>query len=366
MTPRVPFLDLHAGYVELRDELDAAYRRIMESGRYILGDELCTFEQEFASYCGAAHCVGVANGLSALELILRGYDIGHGHEVIVPANTYIATWLSVTAVGARPVPVEPDMATHNLDPALLEQVLSEATRAVIAVHLYGQPAEMQAIETFCRRHGLSLIEDAAQAHGAVYHGRRVGALGDAAGFSFYPTKNLGAFGDGGAVVTDDPDLAAKVRLLRNYGSGRKYHNDLKGTNSRLDELQAAWLRVKLRHLDAWNARRRALAADYLKRLADVPDLVLPLIPSGIEPVWHLFVVRHARRDALQEYLAQHGVGTLIHYPVAPHLSEAYSDAGWQNGSLPRTERLQDEVLSLPLGPHLSDVDHVCEAVGSFR
>ncbi|MGI8860439.1 MAG: DegT/DnrJ/EryC1/StrS family aminotransferase [Rubrobacteraceae bacterium] len=365
---KVPFLDLRAPYLELKEELDAAYLRAMESGWYVLGREVRLFEEEFAAYCGAERCVGVANGLDALHLILRSYGIGDGDEVIVPANTYIATWLAVSYAGARPVPVEPDERTYNIDPDRLEAAMTPRTRAVIAVHLYGQPADMDPIVEVARRHGLKVIEDAAQAHGARYKGRRVGALGDAAGFSFYPAKNLGAAGDGGAVVTDDAELADRVRVLRNYGSRVKYHNEVKGLNSRLDELQAALLRVKLNRLDEWNSRRRDVAARYLEALDGVPDLALPFVPGWAEPVWHLFVARHPQRDALQRHLADSGIGTLIHYPIPPHLSGAYAGEGWESGDFPITEAMAGEILSLPMGPHLreSQVDEVARSIGTKR
>ncbi len=349
---KVPFLDLRAPYLELEEELDAAYRRVMGSGWYVLGREVEAFEEEFAAYCEAEHCVGVANGLDALHLILRACGIGEGDEVIVPSNTYIATWLAVSYAGATPVPVEPDEGTYNLDPELIEAAITPRTRAVIAVHLYGQPAEMDAINEVAGRHGLKVIEDAAQAHGARYKGRRAGSLGDAAGFSFYPGKNLGAFGDGGAVVTDDAELADRVRVLRNYGSRVKYHNEVKGFNSRLDELQAALLRVKLAKLDEWNARRQTVAARYLEALGEESDLTLPSVPGWAEPVWHLFVVRHPEREALQRHLADMGIGTLVHYPVPPHLSEAYAGEGWLPEDFPVAEALAGDVLSLPMGPHL--------------
>src|SRR5918997_2085576 len=310
---KVPFLDLKALYLELKEELDIAYQRVMYSGWYVLGREVKTFEQEFASYCQVKHCIGVGNGLEALHLTLRAYGIGEGDEVIVPANTYIATWLAVSYAGARPVPVEPEERTYNLDPERVEAAITPRTRALIPVHLYGQPADMDALNDIAAPYGLKVIEDAAQAHGARYKDRRVGTLADAAGFSFYPGKNLGAIGDGGAVVTDDPGLADEVRLLRNYGSRVKYHNEAKGFNSRLDELQAALLRVKLTMLDGWNARRRALATEYLEALNSAP-ITLPFVPGWAEPVWHLFVVRHPQRDALQKHLAGGGIGTLIHYP----------------------------------------------------
>jgi dTDP-4-amino-4,6-dideoxygalactose transaminase len=364
---RVPFLDLKTLYLELKEELDAAYRRVMESGWYILGKEVETFEKEFANYCGVKYCIGVGNGLEALHLILRGYGIGPGDEVIVPANTYIATWLAVSYAGATPVPVEPDERTYNIDPARIEAAITKRTRAIMPVHLYGQPADMNPINEIAQEHGLKVIEDAAQAHGARYKGRIAGSLGDTAGFSFYPTKNLGAIGDAGAVVTNDNDLADKVRVLRNYGSRIKYKNEVKGFNSRLDELQAAFLRVKLCHLDDWNNRRRKLAMAYLDQLSGIPDLVLPHVPKWAEPIWHQFVVRHPKRDALQAYLKESGIGTLIHYPIPPHLSGAYSDLRYKEGSFPITERIANTVLSLPMGLHLEEdaIKSVTEAIRRF-
>ncbi|MDW8336507.1 MAG: DegT/DnrJ/EryC1/StrS family aminotransferase [Tepidimonas sp.] len=349
----VPFLDLRSPHIELRQALETAFRRVLESGCYILGDEVRQFEREFAAYCGVQHCVGVGNGLDALHLILRGYGIGAGDEVIVPSNTYIATWLAVSHAGATPVPVEPDISTYNLDAARIEEAISPRTRAIIVVHLYGQPADMDAINAVAIKHGLKVIEDAAQAHGARYKGRRVGGLGDAAGFSFYPGKNLGALGDGGAVTTNDPELAEKVRVLCNYGSQEKYHNVVKGFNSRLDELQAAFLREKLRKLDEWNKRRQAVAADYWAQLADTP-LILPSVPEWADPVWHLFVVRSGCREVLQKRLAESGIATMIHYPIAPHLQAAYAELGYREGAFPIAERLHREVLSLPVGPHLEE------------
>jgi dTDP-4-amino-4,6-dideoxygalactose transaminase len=365
---KVPFLDLLAPHVELEQDLHDAYQRVMQSGWYILGREVRAFEDEFAAYCEAEHCVGVGNGLDALHLVLRAYGIGNGDEVIVPANTYIATWLAVSYAGARPVPVEPDERTYNLDPERVEAAITPRTRALIAVHLYGQPADMDVLNDIATLHRLKVIEDAAQAHGARYRDRRVGALGDAAGFSFYPGKNLGALGDGGAVVTNDATLADKVRVLRNYGSRVKYHNEVKGFNSRLDELQAALLRTKLASLDEWNARRKGLAAQYMNTLGDVPDLALPFVPEWADPVWHLFVVQHPQRDAVQQHLADAGIGTLIHYPIPPHLSDAYSDDEWRIGDFPVTERIAKEVLSLPMGPHLESrmVGFVAEAIAEVK
>lgn len=348
----IPFLDLKSPYIELKDELDDAYRRVMESGWYILGKEVDLFEAEFASYCGAKYCVGVGNGLEALHLIVRAYGIGHGDEVIVPANTYIATWLAVTHAGATPVPVEPDERTCNIDPSRIELAITSRTKAIMVVHLYGQPADMDPIMDLAQKHGLKVIEDCAQAHGARYKGRRAGALGDAAGFSFYPGKNLGAIGDGGAVTTNNSELADRVCVLRNYGSRIKYHNEIVGYNSRLDELQAAFLRIKLKYLDEWNERRRVIATSYLDGLQGIRDLVLPFVPEWAEPVWHLFVVQHPQRDELQQLLNAAGIGTLIHYPIPPHLSEAYAHDGFDRLELPITEQLANRVLSLPMGPHM--------------
>ncbi len=364
----VPFLDIKSPYQELHSELDAAYQRVMESGWYILGEEVEAFEREFAAYCGVKHCVGVGNGLEALHLILRAYGIGAGHEVIVPANTYIATWLAITYSGATPVPVEPDPRTYDLDPTLLEAAITPKTRAILPVHLYGQPADMDPIMEVARRHRVKVIEDAAQAHGATYRGRSAGALADSAGWSFYPGKNLGALGDAGAVTTDDDELADRVRVLRNYGSRTKYYNEVKGFNSRLDPLQAAFLRVKLPHLADWNARRKRVVAEYMESLEDLRDVTLPFVPDGVDPSWHLFVICHPRRDELQQHLTRAGIGTLIHYPVPPHLSEAYAERGGKPGDFPITERLAQTALSLPVGPHLrpDQLKAVIEAVKSFK
>ncbi len=362
----VPFLDLKASYLEIKNELDAAYHRAMDSGWYILGGEVCAFEEEFAAFVGTKHCIGVANGLEALQLILRGYGIGAGDEVIVPANTYIATWLAVSGAGAVPVPVEPVERTFNLDARLIEAAITSKTKAILPVHLYGQTAQMDAINEIAGQAGLKVIEDAAQSHGARYKGRRAGALCDAAGWSFYPTKNLGAYGDAGAITTDDAELAQRVRLLRNYGSKEKYYNEVKGINSRLDELHAALLRVRLRYLDEWNARRARIAEMYLTELSETA-LLLPAVADGAEPVWHLFVVRSREREKLQSYLKSAGVSTLVHYPVPPHLQEAYVEMGLAEGAHPITEAIHREVLSLPMGPHLSSEDaaRVVEAVRSF-
>jgi dTDP-4-amino-4,6-dideoxygalactose transaminase len=362
----VPFLDVKASYLEIKDELDAAYKRAMDSGWYILGGEVSAFEEEFARFVGTKRCIGVGNGLEALQLLLRAYDIGSGDEVIVPSNTYIATWLAVSGAAATPVPVEPVEGTFNLDPARIERFITPRTKAILPVHLYGQTAEMDAINEIANSRGLKVIEDAAQAHGARYRGRRAGALGDAAGWSFYPTKNLGAYGDAGAITTDDDELADKILLLRNYGSKEKYYNEVKGVNSRLDELHAAMLRVRLRWLDQWNARRSQIARMYLEELSGA-DLLLPAIADGAEPVWHLFVIRSRRREEFQRFLKALGVNTLVHYPVPPHLQKAYKEMGLGEGAYPISETIHREALSLPIGPHLSgeDARRVVEAARSF-
>lgn len=347
----IPFLDLGAAYRELKSEIDAAVHRVLDSGWYILGPEVEAFEVEWAAYCGAEHAVGLANGLDALILALRALEIGAGDEVIVPSNTYIATWLAVSAVGARPVPVEPDPATNNIDPARIAAAITSATRAILPVHLYGQPADLDPILALARQHGLAVIEDAAQAHGARYKGQRIGAHGDVVCWSFYPGKNLGALGDAGAVTTNRADLADRIRVLRNYGSRVKYVNEMQGVNSRLDPIQAAVLRAKLPHLDAWTDRRRAIAAAYAEGLKD-SGLILPHVPDWADPAWHLYVVRTRDRDGLQKRLAAAGVGTLIHYPIPPHMQAAYADLGLAPEALPLARQLAGEVLSLPMGPHL--------------
>ena len=364
---QIPFLDMKTPYQELRDELDAAYRRVMESGWYIMGKEVGAFEQEFAAYCGAKHCIGVGNGLEALHLILRAYGIGEGDEVIVPSNTYIATWLAVSYAGAIPVPVEPVEHTYNLDPERVESAITPRTRAILPVHLYGLLADIDPLLMLADKYDLKVIEDAAQAQGALYKGRMSGNLGHAAGFSFYPGKNLGALGDAGAVVTSDDNLAEKVRMLRNYGSKAKYYNDVKGYNSRLDEMQAAFLRVKLKHLDEWNIRRSKIASAYLDSLAGLPDLILPSALDATEPIWHIFPVTHSKRDDLQKYLKDKGVDTLIHYPVPPHLSGAYADLNMPKGTFPIAEKIASSELSLPMGPHLSldDVEYIANTIREF-
>lgn len=364
---KVPFLDLKAAYQELKTELDSAVLRSMESGWYIGGSDVEAFEAAYAQYCGAEFCVGVGNGLDALHLVLRAFGIGPGDEVIVPSNTYIATWLAVSYTGAKPVPVEPEERTYNLNPELVEAAITPRTRAIIPVHLYGQPADLDPILSIAKQHNLWVLEDAAQAHGARYKGQRIGAHGDAVAWSFYPGKNLGAMGDAGAVTTSNLEVADKVRMLRNYGSKVKYVNEITGYNSRLDPLQAAALGVKLLHLDEWNGRRKKIAEFYIKELANT-SLVLPFVPDWAEPVWHLFVVRSQERDRLQRHLEDRGISTLIHYPIPPHLQQAYVEMRLPEGSFPLSEVIHREVLSLPIGPHLSmeQAARVVEAVQSFE
>lgn len=362
----VPFLDLRAASDDLGEQLVAAAERVIRSGWFILGPEVEHFEEQFASYLGVRHCVGVASGLDALHLALRAMGVGPGDEVIVPGNTYVATWLAVSQVGATPVAIDVDPKTFALDPQRLEGAISERTKAVLPVHLYGQPADMTAVMELARRYSLRVLEDAAQAHGARWQGRCVGGFGDAAAWSFYPTKNLGGLGDGGAVTTNDPELAKRIRMLRNYGSSAKYRNDIQGFNSRLDELQAAVLSVKLDRLDEWNARRAAVAAQYEAGLRD-SSLGLPRVAAGAEHVWHLFVVRSPERDRLQAHLKAQGIQTLIHYPVPPYRQGAYPAGTWRGTDLAISDKLHAEVLSLPIGPHLlpEQVAAVIESLRAF-
>ncbi len=358
----IRFYDLGLSDPELRAELDAAWARVADSGWMILGPELEAFEAEFAAYCGVGHAVGVGNGLDALVLALRAAGVGAGDEVIVPSHTFAATWLAVSATGALPIPVEPDERTYTLDSAAVEAAVSSRTRAIIPVSLYGHPVDMDPIMALAARCGLFVLEDAAQSQGARYRGRRIGGLAHATAFSFYPTKNLGALGDAGCVTTDDPALADRLRMLRNYGSREKYRHEISGVNSRLDELQAAFLRARLKRLDAGNAARRVLAAAYAQSLADIPGLTLPSSANWAEPVHHLYVVRTAARDALQSKLKAAGVETLIHYPIACHNQTAFADFGFSPGQFPLAERLADEVLSLPFWPGMPPAD--AEAVAA--
>jgi dTDP-4-amino-4,6-dideoxygalactose transaminase len=350
---QVPYLDLHAAVEELQSETDDAIRRVLDSGRYILDSEVAAFEQEFAAFSDVQHCIGVGNCLDALQLLLRALGVGPpGDEVVVPAYTAVATWMAVTLVGATPVGVDVDAMTWNLDPERVEAAMTPRTKAVIAVHLFGQPAAIDALAELTDARGIALIEDAAQAHGACYHGRRVGGLARGSAFSFYPTKNLGALGDGGAVTTDDDELADTVRRLRTYGWRERDVSELKGLNSRLDELQATLLRVRLRHLERWTERRVEIADLYLRAFNE--RVSIPTVATSVEPVWHLFVIAVNERDVLRTRLAEQGVGTLVHYWPVPHLTPAFRADGWKEGSLPVAERLGASCVSLPLYPQLQD------------
>jgi len=385
---KIPFLDLRAAYLELKPEIDAAIARVLDSGWYILGGEVEAFESEWAAYCEAKHAVGVGNGFDALHLALLACGVGAGDEVIVPSNTYIATWLGVSQCGAMPVPVEPDERTYNINPDLIEAAITPRTKAILPVHLYGQPADLEPILAIARKYSLRIVEDAAQAHGARYKGRRIGAHGDVVAWSFYPGKNLGALGDGGAITTDDPEIADRIRVMRNYGSRVKYVNEVQGYNSRLDPIHAAVLRVKLRVLDEWNARRKAIAKMYLDNLRVIAEseglkqqtitsesggeerssvsdyndnlvrssnlvsgVGLPFVPEWADPVWHLFVVRHLKRDQIQQHLAEAGIETMVHYPIPPHKQQAYARKGDVEMMLSLANQLANEVFSLPIGPH---------------
>jgi dTDP-4-amino-4,6-dideoxygalactose transaminase len=350
---KIPYHDLKREDGPIAADLEAAAARVIRSGWYVLGKEVEAFEQEFAAFCGTNHCVGLANGLEAITLALRALGVGPGDEVIVPSNTYIATWLGVTETGATIVPVEPDIRTYNIDPDKIEAAITPRTKAILPVHLYGQAAEMDRICEIAKAHGLRVVEDAAQAHGAGCNGRRVGSHGDLVAWSFYPTKNLGAVGDAGAVTTNSPELAERVRMMRNYGSKVKYRHEIPGCNSRLDEIQAAMLRVKLPRLEAANARRRELARLYKSLLAET-NLVLPYEPNWADPVWHIYAVRHHDRDGLAARLAEAGISTLVHYPTPPHLQGAYRNLGLGVGTFPISETIHREVLSLPLYPSMTD------------
>lgn len=361
--PPVPFLDLEALHRPLADELDAAFRRVLSSSHFILGPELEAFESSFAAYCGTRHCIGTGNGLDALTLTLVAAGIGAGDEVIVPGQTFIATWLATSHAGATPVPVDIASDSFNMDPALIEARITRHTKAIISVHLYGRPADMSAINTIAARHGLFVLEDAAQAHGARLHGKRAGSLGTAAAFSFYPGKNLGALGDGGAVVTNDEALATKLRRLRNYGATRKYHHEELGFNSRLDELQAALLSVKLKHLDDWNSKRAQTAALYQRELAGLP-IQLPLPDDAVcQSSWHQYVIAGESRDGLQAQLLEQRVATMVHYPVPPHRQPPYA-AATNLYSLPNSEWQAAHCLSLPICPTLdpSLIDHTVDVL----
>jgi dTDP-4-amino-4,6-dideoxygalactose transaminase len=366
VSTRVPLVDLAAQYAAIRPEVDQAIRAVLDATDFIMGPAVKQFEGDFATYCGAAHCVGVASGTAALELVLRAVGVGPGHEVITVAHTFIATAEAISAVGARPVFVDIDPCTYNMDPSGLAAAITPATRAIMPVHIYGQPADMDGVRAIAAAHKLAVIEDAAQAHGATWNGVAAGGLGDAACFSFYPGKNLGAYGDAGAVVTNDAAIAEKVRLLRNHGRRSKYLHEVKGYGERLDTLQAAVLAAKLPHLPAWTAARRRLAARYDQLLADLP-VERPVVAAAAEPVWHLYVLRCGQRDALLEHLNRNGIGAGVHYPVPLHLQPAYADLGYQPGALPVTETVATTCLSLPIYPEMTDLqqDRVVAVIRSF-
>lgn len=363
----VKFLDMKPMHDKIKDEIMQAVERVYDSNWYILGKEVEKFEEEFATYCGTKYCIGVGNGLEALHLILRGYGIGEGDEVIVPSNTYIATALAVSYAGAIPVFVEPDNRTYNIDPTLIESAITDKTKAIMAVHLYGQPCDMDPINEIAKKYNLKVIEDNAQSQGATYKGKKTGNLGDAAGISFYPGKNIGALGDAGAITTNDEDLANKIRTLRNYGSNKKYFNEYKGYNSRLDEMQAAVLRVKLRYLDEWNAYRKEVASNYLNKINN-KNIILPYVNKDTNPVWHQFIIRTNNREDLQRYLEEQGISTMIHYPVPIHKQEAYKEYSDMIGRLPIAESIADEILSLPIYPEMSkfDIDKVIESINRYE
>ncbi|MBU3179274.1 DegT/DnrJ/EryC1/StrS family aminotransferase [Clostridium estertheticum] len=363
---KVPFLNFEPMHSEIRDEIIEAFKRVYDKNWFILGESVENFEKNFSKYCNADYCISCGNGLDALCLILRGYDIGKGDEVIVPSNTYIATALAVSSVGAKVVLVEPDIKTFNIDVNKIEAAITEKTKAIIAVHLYGRPVEADKVRELCKKFNLKFIEDAAQAHGAMYKGEIVGSLGDAAGFSFYPGKNLGALGDGGAILTNDINLAQKVRALRNYGSIIKYRNEYKGVNSRLDEIQAEFLIVKLRHLYKWNSDRQRIAKKYIEKINN-SKLTLPDINLAKDSIWHVFPVRIEYRTELQQYLKDKGIGTLIHYPIPLHLQMAYKDLGYKVGDFPIAEEISRTVLSLPMwyGMSEDEINYVIDVLNQW-
>ncbi len=363
----IPFLDLLGPNSECRAELDEAYRRFMDSGWYVLGDEVRSFESEYASYCEARYCVGVGHGLDAIRLALNVFDVGPGDEVIVPTNTYIATWIAVTQAGATPVPVEPEINSFNMNPEKISNAINKKTKVILPVNLYGHPCDYDPILAIAKNKKLNVIIDNAQAQGARYNGRRVGGIADIECHSFYPSKNLGAYGEAGAVTTNDPDIADRVKVLRNYGSRIRYCNEEIGYNSRLDELQAAFLRVKLRHLDEWNARRAVVARTYSNGLAKIAKVTIPRTSPESEHVWHQFVIRIHERDELQKYLTANDIQTLIHYPTPPHKSEAYSNLGFSSAQFPLAEELASSILSLPISPftNLSDCELIVDRIKEF-
>lgn len=361
----IKFLDLYKINERLRKEINGKITQVLDSGWYLLGEETENFEQNFAKYCGVKHCIGVANGLESLNLIIRGYGFAQGDEIIVPANTYIASILSISENGCTPILVEPDINTYNINPDLIEKKITSKTKAIMVVHLYGQAVQMQKIWALAQKYNLKIIEDSAQAHGAKYQNQRVGSLGDASGFSFYPGKNLGCVGDGGCVTTNDDELAQKIKALRNYGSHKKYHNVFIGMNSRLDEIQAGILDIKLKFLDEDNQKRKEIAKYYRKNIKN-SSIILPNVYAEDAHVWHLFVVRTKQRDNFQKYLLDNEIQTIIHYPIPPHKQECYKL--WNNLSYPITEEIHKSVLSLPISPVMSDdeVKKVVEVINEYK
>ncbi|AMS26274.1 aminotransferase [Bacteroidetes bacterium UKL13-3] len=350
----IPFLSFHKMNADVKAETLASFEHFFDKAWYVLGDQVKQFENEYANFNQTNHCVGVANGLDALIIALKTLNIGKGDEVIVPSNTYIASWLAVSYVGATPIAVEPKMDTYNINPELIEASVTSRTKAIMPVHLYGQCCEMDSIMTIAKKHGIAVVEDNAQSQGATYNGKLAGSFGDINGTSFYPGKNLGAYGDAGAITTNNDALAQRAMVIRNYGSQKKYYNDEQGINSRLDEVQAGFLSIKLKNLAKWNANRNHIAAKYMELLAGTTDLVLPTIANGATSVFHLFVIRTSKRDALQQYLQQQGIGTLIHYPVPPHLQKAYSELNGKPGDYPIAEEIANTCLSLPMFPGMTD------------
>ncbi|EKQ50165.1 MULTISPECIES: DegT/DnrJ/EryC1/StrS family aminotransferase [unclassified Clostridium] len=363
---KIPFLNFEPMHTEIRNEILDAFEKLYDNHWFILGPSVEAFEAKFSKYCGTDYCISCGNGLDALSIILRGYDIGEGDEVIVPSNTYIATSLAVSYVGAKVIFVEPDIKTFNIDISKIEKAITKKTKAIIAVHLYGRPAETDKIKPLCEKYNLKLIEDAAQAHGAIYNGKRTGSLGDAAGFSFYPGKNLGALGDGGAILTSDSVLAEKVRAIRNYGSKIKYYNEYKGVNSRLDEIQAEFLRVKLKYLDKWNADRQRIAKLYLEGINN-SKIILPYITSVSESIWHVFAIRTEYRNKLESHLKDNGIDTLVHYPVPIHLQKAYKELEYKIGDFPLAETISKTVLSIPIWYGMKDeeIDYIIKVLNKW-
>lgn len=364
---KIPFVSFEPMHKEIEEEILNKFKEVYEKNWFIFGNELSQFEKEFAEYCGTKYCIGCGNGLDSLHLILKGYDIKEGDEVIVPSDTFIATALAVSYCGAKPVFVEPDLNTYEIDPKLIEAAITEKTKAIIVVQLYGQASDMDKINAIAKKHNLKVIEDAAQAHGTEYKGNKVGSLADAAGFSFYPGKNLGALGDGGSVVTNDKKLAEKVRALSNYGSIEKYNHIYKGFNSRLDEVQASFLRIKLRNLDKWNVDRQSTAEKYIAGIKN-KNIILPAISDYTKPNWYVFVIRTNKRNELQTYLQNEGIGTVIHYPIAMHLQKCYEDLGYKKGDLPLAEKIADEILSLPMWYGMKDeeIEYIIEKINNWR